>query len=157
LSPKQLHIFRLEEEAQASLAQKRERLQLLSKGPSSSSSSSSSSGGSISSASKFTSLSHAVQVIPRARLNTTPVAITIPIFIATASLPHLRSQHFSPSPQAHNYYRKTWLTRKQLCMDAVDILSEGLGKKTKDVMSEMCLETDQDAGVALPPSMLEPK
>ncbi|KAJ1439123.1 Tat binding protein 1-interacting protein-domain-containing protein [Ochromonadaceae sp. CCMP2298] len=108
---------RLEEEAQASLAQKRERLQLLSKGPSSSSSSSG--GGSKSSASKFTSLSHAVQ--------------------------------------AHNYYRKTWLTRKQLCMDAVDILSEGLGKKTKDVMSEMCLETDQDAGVALPPSMMEPK
>jgi hypothetical protein len=36
--------------------------------------------------------------------------------------------------QAHNYYRKVWAARKQLCMDAADLLSEGLNKKVKDVL-----------------------
>jgi hypothetical protein len=36
--------------------------------------------------------------------------------------------------KAFNYYRTMWLNRKQLCMDAVDLLSEGTGKKMKDIM-----------------------
>jgi hypothetical protein len=36
--------------------------------------------------------------------------------------------------QAHNYYRKVWAARKQLCMDAADLLSEGMNKKVKDVL-----------------------
>eukprot|EP01032_Pedospumella_encystans_P008247 gene8247-9812_t len=51
---------------------------------------------------------------------------------------------------AHNQFRRAWHSRKMLCMEAVDMLSEGMGKKTKDVMAEMCLENDQDVGVTLP-------
>ena len=36
--------------------------------------------------------------------------------------------------KAFNFYRTMWLNRKQLCMDAVDLLSEGTGKKMKDIM-----------------------
>lgn len=35
---------------------------------------------------------------------------------------------------AHNQFRRAWQTRKGLCMEAVDLISEGMGKKVKDVM-----------------------
>jgi hypothetical protein len=35
---------------------------------------------------------------------------------------------------AHNQFRKAWQARRALCMEAVDLLSEGMGKKVKDVM-----------------------
>ena len=34
---------------------------------------------------------------------------------------------------AHNFYRQTWHKRKRLCMDVVDLISDGLGKKIQDV------------------------
>lgn len=39
----------------------------------------------------------------------------------------------------HNFYRSIWLNRKQLCMSAVDMLSEGMGKKVKDIMVSLLL------------------
>lgn len=36
--------------------------------------------------------------------------------------------------QSHNFHRRIWQQRKQLCLEAVDMLSEGLGKKVSDVM-----------------------
>ena len=73
-----------------------------------------------------------------------------------------------------NHYRGLLIARKQLCMEAVDSLSEGLGKKVKDVLVtinsfprllfffsftlavklELSLETDQDVGWPGPPPPL---
>ena len=45
-----------------------------------------------------------------------------------------QSKSLLEAVKAHNYYRTMWLNRKQLCMDAIDLLSEGTGKKMKDIM-----------------------
>lgn len=34
----------------------------------------------------------------------------------------------------HNFYRKAWFERRSLCMDAVDLLCEGLGKKKSELL-----------------------
>lgn len=33
-----------------------------------------------------------------------------------------------------NYFRSAWLTRKQMCMGVVEMISEGMNKKVKDVL-----------------------
>lgn len=33
-----------------------------------------------------------------------------------------------------NYFRSVWSTRKQMCMNVVEMISEGMNKKVKDVM-----------------------
>eukprot|EP00597_Dinobryon_sp_UTEXLB2267_P003665 CAMPEP_0170076678 /NCGR_PEP_ID=MMETSP0019_2-20121128/13640_1 /TAXON_ID=98059 /ORGANISM="Dinobryon sp., Strain UTEXLB2267" /LENGTH=319 /DNA_ID=CAMNT_0010288537 /DNA_START=43 /DNA_END=999 /DNA_ORIENTATION=+ len=48
--------------------------------------------------------------------------------------------------RVHNFHRTALLARKLQCMEAVEALSEGLGRKTKDLMAELCLDSDQDAG-----------
>mmetsp|Transcript_22130 Transcript_22130/g.24119 ORF Transcript_22130/g.24119 Transcript_22130/m.24119 type:complete len:343 (-) Transcript_22130:1438-2466(-) len=53
--------------------------------------------------------------------------------------------------QRHNKLRQAWTQRKSLCMDAVDQLSEALGKKSRAVMDDLSLETDEEHNHLLPP------
>lgn len=46
----------------------------------------------------------------------------------------LRYKTLAGTVQAHNFFRKAWAARRLQCLEAVDLLSEGLGKKAKDVM-----------------------
>jgi hypothetical protein len=34
----------------------------------------------------------------------------------------------------HNELRHAWFLRKSMCVDAVDLLAEGMGKKTKQMI-----------------------
>ena len=52
--------------------------------------------------------------------------------------------------QEHNFYRKEWATRKRIATELIPDLASGLEKKLKDVISEIGLETDEEAGVVLP-------
>lgn len=54
--------------------------------------------------------------------------------VATAAATANQRGSLLEAVKAFNYYRTMWLNRKQLCMDAVDMLSEGTGKKMKDIM-----------------------
>jgi hypothetical protein len=45
----------------------------------------------------------------------------------------LRYKTLAATVQAHNFFRKAWAARRLQCMEAVDLLCEGLGKKAKDV------------------------
>ena len=54
---------------------------------------------------------------------------------ASSSVPNnVRFKSLADAVSAHNQFRRAWQTRKGLCMEAVDMLSEGMGKKVKDVM-----------------------
>eukprot|EP01138_Halocafeteria_seosinensis_P005860 gb/GECG01005990.1/.p1 GENE.gb/GECG01005990.1/~~gb/GECG01005990.1/.p1 ORF type:complete len:373 (+),score=102.62 gb/GECG01005990.1/:1-1119(+) len=46
-----------------------------------------------------------------------------------------------------NKYRKTWVDRKNKVMDLVDNMSEGTGKKPKEIMEEAGIETDEEMGI----------
>lgn len=52
--------------------------------------------------------------------------------------------------KAHNKARATWRDRKNKCLEVVDIISDGMGKKSKVIMGEMGIETDEDCSVFLP-------
>lgn len=39
-----------------------------------------------------------------------------------------------------NYFRSAWLNRKQMCMNTVEMISEGMSKKVKDVMVSQHLQ-----------------
>ena len=43
--------------------------------------------------------------------------------------------------------RKAWLERKRNCMDVLSMIGEHRGVRERDVMNELGLETDEDAGV----------
>jgi 26S proteasome regulatory subunit (ATPase 3-interacting protein) len=42
----------------------------------------------------------------------------------------------------HNFFRSEWVARKLKCSEAVELLSEGLGKKTKELVTDLGIETD---------------
>ena len=50
----------------------------------------------------------------------------------------------------HSFYRKEWAARKRIATELIPDLASGLEKKLKDVISEIGLETDEEAGVILP-------
>jgi len=50
-------------------------------------------------------------------------------------------------------YREAWLKRKRQCLDALGTISDAMEKKTKDMMSLVGIETDEDANAAVPPSL----
>lgn len=50
-----------------------------------------------------------------------------------------------------NHMRAEWKKRKDKCMDFVEMLADGMEKKPKDVMKLLDIESDESAGVALPP------
>jgi len=56
-----------------------------------------------------------------------------------------------------NTTRMAWFTRRSMCVDAVDMLCEGLNKKRREVMSDLCIETDEDSNQVLPTMLKEPK
>ena len=59
---------------------------------------------------------------------------------ASSSVPNnVRFKSLAEAVSAHNQFRRAWQTRKGLCMEAVDMLSEGMGKKVKDVMVSVWL------------------
>jgi hypothetical protein len=49
-----------------------------------------------------------------------------------------------------NFYRGSWLKRKSLCVEAVDTLAEGMEKKRTEVEQLVGVDTDEDAGEAMP-------
>ena len=52
----------------------------------------------------------------------------------------------------HNFFRKEWLTRKRVVIDVVKDISDGSGKKLKDLVESIGLETDEDNGcTSIPP------
>ena len=51
----------------------------------------------------------------------------------------LKFKSLAEAVSAHNQFRRAWQARKMLCMEAVDLLSEGMGKKVKDVMVQQFL------------------
>ena len=55
----------------------------------------------------------------------------------------------------HNFYRKLWQERKVVCMDLIENIADGSGKKVKDIMAEVGLETDEDCSNSLPPLIKE--
>lgn len=55
-----------------------------------------------------------------------------------------------------NGMREGWFRRRGLCMDALDLLAEGMDRKRSELLEELGLETDEDAGVKLPNVLKEP-
>ncbi len=55
----------------------------------------------------------------------------------------------------HQYtrLRGLWVERKRLVMDAVGQVAESSGKKVKQLLDEMGIETDEEAGMAVPPAL----
>lgn len=51
---------------------------------------------------------------------------------------------------SYNAYRKVWVDRKRKCIDIVNMIADGNGKRRADVISEMGLETDEDVNVVIP-------
>lgn len=52
----------------------------------------------------------------------------------------------------HNFFRKEWVARKRTVIDIVKDISDGSGKKTKDVVEMIGIETDEDNGcTSIPP------
>lgn len=49
----------------------------------------------------------------------------------------------------YEHVRLEWRKRKRMCMDVVKQVGEGAGKKDKEIMEEVELEGDDDAGVDL--------
>jgi hypothetical protein len=52
--------------------------------------------------------------------------------------------------KAHNFFRAKWRTRKDAVVEIMDAISDGMEKKPRAVMSNMGIETDEDANVVLP-------
>lgn len=50
-----------------------------------------------------------------------------------------------------NKMRTEWKTRKEKCMDFVEVLADGLEKKPRDVIKLLDIETDEMLGVTMPP------
>eukprot|EP01028_Stygiella_incarcerata_P001969 TRINITY_DN1367_c0_g2_i3.p1 TRINITY_DN1367_c0_g2~~TRINITY_DN1367_c0_g2_i3.p1 ORF type:complete len:467 (-),score=236.99 TRINITY_DN1367_c0_g2_i3:212-1612(-) len=48
-------------------------------------------------------------------------------------------------------YEKEWKKRRRMCLDIVDAVSEGMGKKPSQVKEEAAIECDEEAGVTLEP------
>lgn len=46
-----------------------------------------------------------------------------------------------------------WAERRRLVMDAVGQIADGANKKPKQLLDEMGIETDEEAGTALPPPL----
>ena len=61
------------------------------------------------------------------------------------------------SIRAHNFHRTVWQQRKRMCMDAVEMIADGMEKKTSKVMQELCLDADEEVGHVMPPVLPEPK
>ena len=57
----------------------------------------------------------------------------------------------------HNNYRLLWRDRKLACVDALEIIADGMNKKVKVVMGDMGVDADDDVGVVLPPVIAEIK
>ena len=57
----------------------------------------------------------------------------------------------------YNSSRLLWRDRKLACMDALEMIADGMGKKVKIVMGDMGVDADEDVGVSLPPSIAEVK
>ena len=47
--------------------------------------------------------------------------------------------------------RSLWVGRKRGVMEAVASVAEGAGKRVKEMMDMMAIETDEEAGVSIPP------
>ena len=50
-------------------------------------------------------------------------------------------------------YREAWVKRRRDCSNVVGEIADGMEKKTKEMFSLMGLETDEDEGVEVPPSV----
>ncbi|KAL7568537.1 hypothetical protein ACA910_002651 [Epithemia clementina (nom. ined.)] len=50
-----------------------------------------------------------------------------------------------------NNMRKEWIDRKEKCLDFIDQMADGMEKKPKDILKLLEIETDEMAGVKLPP------
>ena len=57
----------------------------------------------------------------------------------------------------HNTTRSLWRDRKVCCLDALEMIADGMNKKVKMVMGEMGVDPDEDVGVILPPTIAEVK
>lgn len=56
-----------------------------------------------------------------------------------------------------NSTRLLWRDRKIACLDAMEVIADGMNKKIKVVMGDMGVDGDEDVGVALPPAIPEIK
>jgi 26S proteasome regulatory subunit (ATPase 3-interacting protein) len=57
----------------------------------------------------------------------------------------------------HNSMRSIWKTRKEHCMDLVGSMGEGTNKKTKDLIAELGIETDEEYKSICPPPIQDLK
>ena len=67
-----------------------------------------------------------------------------------ATLPQMKK-----ACKAHNDARSLWLKRKRAFKDVADVMADNMDTKPKNfvkaVADDQCVETDEDAGAALPP------
>lgn len=56
-----------------------------------------------------------------------------------------------------NATRALWRDRKIACIEALEVIAEGMNKKLKVVMGDMGVDGDDDVGVTLPAAIPEVK
>lgn len=58
--------------------------------------------------------------------------------------------------EEHNFYRSAWRSKKEKCINVVDMLAEGMEKSRNAVNALVGIETDEDASVQMP-AIIQPK